>query len=652
MRAWRVDRSRLKLALAGVLFLLLMAAAGLLLALGGKAIFLTERGGQAAPIDNAIIDLDEQEPGRLAWLPDAATVQRAIDDGTRERIADAYLRGWRQIELALRSCTTDGLRTYFGPGPSSQLEALVADAEADGCLVRRSDGAHRLRLTFVSEDGGLVALTDERHWYVDRLPVDDGDAAFVTTTSARDLVMRLDDGEWRVTAWHQRPVSDDVEARPTKARLAEALPTDFTAARGRQLVVDGRTYAPEGVNYYPAETPWRAFWTEYDPRVIDADLDRAQALGFDALRIFVPFGTGPVRPADDVIDRLDDFLDRASSRELRVVVTLFDLDFDYRPSAWAAADHYLERLLPRFADDPTILAWDLKNEPDLDDARVGRSLVDAWLRHVITTARSFDPNHLLTVGWSDPRWADRLAPLLDLVSVHDYGDPAALPDRLGAAAESTPTKPLWLSEYGASSHTSFLVPSERGEAGQAAHLAAVRGGLASMPSDALAGRFVWSLRDHSMTAPAPDGVRPWRRGVQRTFGLIRTDGSPKPAAAAIGGDAISEPPAIGPYLSMLALAAAWGLSVGLVWWRRRRGRAVAALALAVAHPVGYLVLGLALTVLLETLRIELSSPLVPVGLLLAISLLGWWGLRFAARFPRPQRKASPEVADTAGAAEL
>ena len=86
--------------------------------------------------------------------------------------------------------------------------------------------------------------------------------------------------------------------------------------------------------------------------------------------------------------------------------------------------------------------------------------------------------------------------------------------------------------------------------------------------------------------------------------------------------------------------------------RRHRGGAVAALALAAAHPVGYVVLGLALTVLLETLRIEVSSPLLPFGLLLAISLLGWWGLRFAARFPRPQRKVRSEVPDPARTAEL
>jgi hypothetical protein len=386
--------------------------------------------------------------------------------------------------------------------------------------------------------------------------------------------------------------------------------------------VDGTPWQPDGVNYYPASTPWRDFWTEYDGQVIDTDMARAAGLGFDALRIFVPLGVGPERPSDDVLDKLDDFLARARGHRLRVIVTLFDLDVDYRTGAWVAADRYLERLLDRFRDDPTILAWDLKNEADLDDRRVGRPLVDAWLRHVILTARALDPKHLLTVGWSDTRWASRLADHLDVVSVHDYRDPAGLPERLAAAGAAAPEHPVLLTEYGSSSWQSPLVIGGRGEIGQARDIAVARAGM-DTAAGSHGGRFLWALSDFSLGAPGPDGVSAWRRGVQRSFGVLAADGSTKPVVAALGGQPIPDEPILpSPFLLAILLATLVGVLRAAHRLRKGSLGPVGALLLVLLHPLSYAAVGLVMTVLAEALQIPQAwLPLLAVFCIVVASLL-------------------------------
>jgi endo-1,4-beta-mannosidase len=48
-----------------------------------------------------------------------------------------------------------------------------------------------------------------------------------------------------------------------------------------------------------------------------------------------------------------------------------------------------------------ILAWDLKNEPNLDFENRDKSNVLSWLEHMITVVKENAPNHLVTIGWSN-----------------------------------------------------------------------------------------------------------------------------------------------------------------------------------------------------------------------------------------------------------
>jgi endo-1,4-beta-mannosidase len=64
-----------------------------------------------------------------------------------------------------------------------------------------------------------------------------------------------------------------------------------------------------------------------------------------------------------------------------------------------------------------ILAWDLKNEPNLDFENRDKSNVLSWLEHMITVVKENAPNHLVTIGWSKLA-AIHLANKVDFVSYH------------------------------------------------------------------------------------------------------------------------------------------------------------------------------------------------------------------------------------------
>jgi len=295
---------------------------------------------------------------------------------------------------------------------------------------------------------------------------------------------------------------------------------------GDQLVLDGQVFPVRGANYYPSATPWMLFWENYDAAQTAADLAKARELGLNSVRIFVPFtdfGGETVDPRQR--EHLHDFLTQAGTHGLKVIVTLFDHRTDHDIATWGADDLHLKGLIPEFAWNPNILAWDLKNEADRDAAYNTVALNQAWLAHVARSVRQLDPHHLVTIGWSTPEAAVALADVVDFVSYHSYGDPAKYGAQLASLRAAVPAKPLVLSEYGRSTWDWFW-PASTTEARQAEYVAAI---LAEQRAYQTAGELIWALFDFT-NVPLGEYRFPWQKAVQAHWGMLRTDGSPKPAA--------------------------------------------------------------------------------------------------------------------------
>ena len=308
----------------------------------------------------------------------------------------------------------------------------------------------------------------------------------------------------------------------------------FVRARGTELSLAGEPFYVRGINYYPKDTPWDQFWPNYDPLTTEKDFALIRSLGLNTVRVFIPydqFGGASVEPA--MLERLADLLLRARRNDLKVIITLFDFRTDYKPILWPEADRHLETLLTRFAEEPAILAWDLKNEPDRDYSTNGSDMVNAWLAHTARFARRFDPYHLITIGWSSATTATQLTENVDLVSFHHFQKAEELAILYPTLRQIAAEKPLLLAEFGLSSWFSLIYPFAPTENDQAAYYTDI---LNVIDNTDHAGYLAWTLYDFSYVPPIVAGRLPWQIEKQKHFGVIRLDGEPKPAATLLAPD--------------------------------------------------------------------------------------------------------------------
>jgi hypothetical protein len=468
----------------------------------------------------------------LQWLPDAADTGRRMDATTRRDVALAYARAWKELNHAYVAANSLGLQNFWAKPALTVAEQAVDDAARQGWWIRQTDLAHRLKLHFYSDDGSIAAFTDAGANIVQLV----GDEAALNpiateTVASYDVVMVLHEGGWKMHEW-RRTGSVDLETEPQTH--AQPLP-GMVGRDGKNLILNGQPYRIAGINYYPQATPWDRFWPQYDPAIIDRDFAHIADLRLNTVRIFVPFEQFGGPKLDPVMrDRLVDLLERAAAHDLKVIVTLFDFRTDYNPLLWPESDRQLQALLTAFATNRTILAWDVKNEPDRDYGAAGRTIVESWLRHTLRQARKHDPHHLLTIGWSTPGAAEALTDHVDIVSLHfyDYADRYAA--QYAMLRTAAPDHPIVLGEFGLPTWNSFLMPNGHTEPEQAQYYADL---LAAARRTDSAGYLAWTLHDFDHAPPGVAGGWPWQTGPQRHLGVLRADGTPKPAAALLPPDA-------------------------------------------------------------------------------------------------------------------
>jgi tetratricopeptide (TPR) repeat protein len=309
----------------------------------------------------------------------------------------------------------------------------------------------------------------------------------------------------------------------------------FISIEGDRLVTDDQTFIVRGVNYYPRHAPWDRFLTKGDLSEIAKELDLIASAGFNTLRIFLWYDPLFICTPEEAVPntaaftRLDTLIALARKRGLYLIVTLNDLpDLFLRPlyTDWARYDAQTTFIVRRYRDEPAILAWDLRNEGDLDyGANTGekgnfeQETVLAWLRHAAALVRANDEYHLLTAGW----WGDaaETAEIVDVLSFHHWGGAPDLVSRI-ETLRATSAQPILVEEVGCPSWGSDGETSQAQMLGEAIEAAEGNG---------VAGWLVWTAFDF---APA-DGsaVSP-----EHCFGLWRLDLTAKPALGVLPVEAV------------------------------------------------------------------------------------------------------------------
>lgn len=476
---------------------------------------------------------------KISWMPDAADTGREMEPFTRELVQSAYLRAWLQWNISYERGEPHGLKTYFAGPALEEVTESVERAAREGIRVEQSNMDHVLQLHMYSADGSIVSFTDTGAT-VAQIISDKGGAPIYSgeTRATYDVVMLLQDGNWAVRHWKRTSVTTSASTR-----AAVDAPDGIATTDGTSILVDGQPFQIAGINYYPQATPWDLFWPNYDGALVEQDFQAIRAMGLNTVRVFIPFYQfGGPEVNEAYLEALDDLLTRADNQGLKVIVTLFDFRVEYALLAWPAGDRHLEQLIPRFKHHPAILAWDLKNEPDRDFG-LGQSHVEAWLAHVARVVRGLDPNHLITVGWATAGAAPILANELDIVSFHYYLLASDLPGAFAAIRTAVPDRPIVLQEFGIPTWNSFVFPHGHTETEQASYYADI---LAVMRQTDSAGYLAWTLYDFTNVPPSVAGRFPWQIGPQKFLGVIRPDGTAKPAAALLAPGASLDVPREGP----------------------------------------------------------------------------------------------------------
>ncbi len=288
------------------------------------------------------------------------------------------------------------------------------------------------------------------------------------------------------------------------------------------------------------------------------DLDAMVDLGVERLRIDLSWAS--LQPEPDRFDwsSTDRVLREATARGIDVLAVV-----GFQPS-WAERADAADQALPpdsaafstfvraaaeRYRDE--VDAWEIWNEPNTRrfwGAEPDPADYAALVAAVSPVIRAAEPGAAVVVGAMSPAQDgpgevspegfltglyDQLDPnLFDAVSVHPYTYPAlptqtqdyntffqleALHQVMAAAADAG--TPIWLTEFGAPTGTSDTAVSDDEQAVQ------ISSGIEEARSRSYLGPlYVYSLRDAGTDPANPED----------DFGILRADGSPKPAYAAVG----------------------------------------------------------------------------------------------------------------------
>ena len=220
----------------------------------------------------------------------------------------------------------------------------------------------------------------------------------------------------------------------------------------------------------------------------------------------------------------------ATDYDFRLIVTLNDM-----PDLVALYDNpqYIQEqtrfIINRYQNEPAILAWDLRNEGDIDygsrsilQTQVPRTQVLQWLKETSALVRSIDSNHLLTAGWLNE--AHSTAPYVDFISFHHWTSANDLEHRI-RALHLTTSKPILLQEVGYSTHHANITPQ-----GQADLLETI---IQTSEEQGLLGWMIWTAFDFPITATCYPSPCQSPDNAEHDFGIWTVDYVPKPAVEMI-----------------------------------------------------------------------------------------------------------------------
>jgi hypothetical protein len=285
------------------------------------------------------------------------------------------------------------------------------------------------------------------------------------------------------------------------------------------------------INYFPTHGGWSYMWQYWNAPAVDADLSRIAGLHATAVRIIIPaLVFGYPRPQTAMQARLSQAIALAAAHGLRVHLTLFDWWGAY--GDLTGSEQWAGSLLAPYRDDGRIAVVELKNELDADNPAAA-----SWARVMIPYLRSLSGTIPVTISAASLEKLQSLVTALhitppDFYTFHCYtgSEPALTYSVLQQAQQIVPRGRLFIGETGFST-----TPGNYGLPVSAAALEAEQDHFFRTVDYATSALGLppaapWDLNDFAAGAipPGTTAARP----VEYHYGLLRADGSEKPAALA------------------------------------------------------------------------------------------------------------------------
>ncbi|WP_298898365.1 glycoside hydrolase family 2 TIM barrel-domain containing protein [uncultured Psychroserpens sp.] len=471
--------------------------------------YLNTGADRSTILHTEIQKIDQYLP-KVTWAP-LSNEGRPIDSENLNKIENNYLDAWYVKHIAYKTNTTAGIKDYYTDSARLNLFNFIELNAAQNISIESTTLEHHPSLEFFSEDGQLAVITDKDVIEYKRIFQNELLVLETTEISTYKIILLLEDGFWRI--------------RHLVKESTESYDPIATAISTKNLNI-------QGINYYPQATPWDMFGEAFSADIITKDFKTIKDAGLNSVRIFIPYEDFGKADVDaEKLEKLKHTLDAAQANHLGVVVTLFDFYGDYSILDWTLNMRHAETIVTALKDHKAIVAWDIKNEPNLDFESRGKDMVVAWLKNMVQLVKSKDQNHPVTIGWSNTESASILKDKVDFVSFHYYEDLELLQDAIKTMKVEIPNKTIVLGEFGMSSYNGFWKPFGNSDEDQANYHKKAQEIIATNNLQYMS----WTLYDFENIPKDVVGKLPWRKDAQKQFGFIDKNGAKKLAFKYISG---------------------------------------------------------------------------------------------------------------------
>ena len=431
---------------------------------------------------------------------------RPMEEQTLGEIERDYLSAWQVRNAAYANNVPYGIADYYTDSMRTELFKITDLNLKNKITLQTTTIEHHPKLEFYSTDGKLVVLTDKNVLAYEEVYQNENLITKRKLLSDYKVMLLLEDGFWRV-----------------RQLVETALPEETLEVASQVKNLDD--YHFKGINYYPQDTPWDMFGSQFNDSIIEHDFKLMAKMGVNSLRIFIPYESFGKEYVDQKkIEKVKRTLDIAEKTGLDIMPTLFDFYGNYSIHDWTMTNRHVEQVVEALKDHNAIIAWDVKNEPDLDFESRGKERVLAWLEQTVDRIRKIDTKHAITIGWSSPEAAVNLTDKLDLVSFHYYRGAPEFESAFNILKSKVTDKPLLLQEYGYSSYDGIW----NGFSGSDEKEKDYMGTIQKVVEKENLSHMIWTLYDFRNIPTSVVGRLPWRKVRQRHFGLLDDKGEKKP----------------------------------------------------------------------------------------------------------------------------